>query len=466
VHSEDDQIVPYAAAGPLSLKLLKNGPLKTYKEFPDGTPTNAGRQQRNTVLAMTISASEPLIRYLGPSEAYFWLSNQNSWKHFVVAAQISGDTTTASWRAALDAVQRRHPLLGVCIDADDSGAPYFRLLPALRIPLQIVPGDAPQIWEDEMETELSTPFPVKDALLVRAVLLHEAHRATILLTVHHSVADGLSVALIIRDLLEALSGKPLEALPIPRPQEDLCPPVQRTELGSEESGAPVPPSAPGTLLKRVRSVLRVRDLRLAAELSDRVRKRSRREGTTVHGALVAALVFAGRDIHSEWRDAPVRVVSPVNNRTILDRGDDCALSIIFPAGSYDPKSPVHFWEIARSVRHDLANTRTPRGLSAAFSGFDQLISSKPGVQGIAQFELQACACEMMVSNLGVLPFEADFGDLSLEAFWGPSVFVGIEGEQMIGAATVRGAIHLLHSSYTPIASLLEMAEKVLRVAVS
>ena len=93
---------------------------------------------------MTISASETLIRYLGPSEAYFWLSNQNSWKHFVVAAQITGETTTASWRTALDAVQRRHPLLGVCINADDSGAPYFRLLPELRIPLQIVPGDALQ----------------------------------------------------------------------------------------------------------------------------------------------------------------------------------------------------------------------------------------------------------------------------------------------------------------------------------
>jgi hypothetical protein len=91
-----------------------------------------------------------------------------------------------------------------------------------------------------------------------------------------------------------------------------------------------PPSAPGTLLKRDRSLLRVRGLRLPAELSDRLRERSRREGTTVHGALTAALVFAGRDIRREWRKAPVRVVSPVNNRTILGRGDDCALSIIFP----------------------------------------------------------------------------------------------------------------------------------------
>ena len=39
MHSEDDQIVPYADAGPLSAKLLKNATLKTYKGFPHGMPT-------------------------------------------------------------------------------------------------------------------------------------------------------------------------------------------------------------------------------------------------------------------------------------------------------------------------------------------------------------------------------------------------------------------------------------------
>jgi non-heme chloroperoxidase len=38
MHSEDDQIVPYQAAGPLS-KLLKNGTLKTYKDLPHGMIT-------------------------------------------------------------------------------------------------------------------------------------------------------------------------------------------------------------------------------------------------------------------------------------------------------------------------------------------------------------------------------------------------------------------------------------------
>jgi non-heme chloroperoxidase len=39
MHGDDDQIVPYIAAGPQSVKLLKNGTLKTYKGFPHGMPT-------------------------------------------------------------------------------------------------------------------------------------------------------------------------------------------------------------------------------------------------------------------------------------------------------------------------------------------------------------------------------------------------------------------------------------------
>jgi len=39
MHGDDDQIVPYADSAPLSVKLLKNGTLKTYKGFPHGCPT-------------------------------------------------------------------------------------------------------------------------------------------------------------------------------------------------------------------------------------------------------------------------------------------------------------------------------------------------------------------------------------------------------------------------------------------
>jgi non-heme chloroperoxidase len=39
MHGEDDQIVPYADSAPLSVKLLKNGTLKSYPGFPHGMCT-------------------------------------------------------------------------------------------------------------------------------------------------------------------------------------------------------------------------------------------------------------------------------------------------------------------------------------------------------------------------------------------------------------------------------------------
>ena len=51
MHSEDDQIVPYVAAGPQSAKLLKNGILKTYKGFPHGMPTTEADTINSDLLA-------------------------------------------------------------------------------------------------------------------------------------------------------------------------------------------------------------------------------------------------------------------------------------------------------------------------------------------------------------------------------------------------------------------------------
>lgn len=51
MHSEDDQIVPYADSGPLSAKLLKNGTLKTYRGFPHGMTTTHAKTINADLLA-------------------------------------------------------------------------------------------------------------------------------------------------------------------------------------------------------------------------------------------------------------------------------------------------------------------------------------------------------------------------------------------------------------------------------
>jgi non-heme chloroperoxidase len=56
MHGEDDQIVPFADAGPLSAKLLKNATTKFYPGFPHGMPTT-NAEQINADLLEFVAAS-------------------------------------------------------------------------------------------------------------------------------------------------------------------------------------------------------------------------------------------------------------------------------------------------------------------------------------------------------------------------------------------------------------------------
>jgi len=57
MHSEDDQIVPYVAAGPLSAKLVKGSVFKSYKNFPHGMPTTEAATINSDLLAFLKGAS-------------------------------------------------------------------------------------------------------------------------------------------------------------------------------------------------------------------------------------------------------------------------------------------------------------------------------------------------------------------------------------------------------------------------
>ena len=61
MHGEDDQIVPYAAAGPLSAKLVKNGHAENLQGLPARHDHHPGRddQRRSLGLPATLAIPAP-----------------------------------------------------------------------------------------------------------------------------------------------------------------------------------------------------------------------------------------------------------------------------------------------------------------------------------------------------------------------------------------------------------------------
>ena len=83
---------------------------------------------------------------------------------------------------------------------------------------------------------------------------------------------------------------------------------------------------------------------------------------------------------------------------------------------------------------------------------------------MAEFVAEAFASEVLLTNLGNLSFERQFGPVTLKAVFGPAVVTGFEGHQTIGVATVNGALCLLHTSHTPPEGLLKKMQSVLAQA--
>ncbi|HEX4495131.1 MAG TPA: amino acid adenylation domain-containing protein [Thermoanaerobaculia bacterium] len=244
---------------------------------------------------------------------------------------LAGRLDLAVLAAALQEVTARHETLRTTFVAMD-GEPVQVVAAALDLPLPVVDLRGLSGGE-EAARELAwqaarRPFDLARGPLLRALLLRLAddeHR--LLLNVHHIVADGWSMGVLIREIL-TLYGAFVGGLPSPLPEL----PVQyvdyavwqREWLEAEAAGqiawwrerlrgAPVllelPTDRPRTAARTGRGG--ERELRLPRELSDRLQTLSRRQGLTSFMTLLAA--FQG--LLSRWSGQCVILVgAPVANR--------------------------------------------------------------------------------------------------------------------------------------------------------
>ena len=392
-----------------------------------------------------------LLRPLGAFEELFCLFDQCFPTNGALAAQITGHTTVQQWRDALDAVQQRHPLLSACIDTTSNRVPHFRRVTGQRIPLRVITSAGAQ-WQREISEEVNAPFTPDQAPLFRAVLLHQKTHCIFILSSHHAVCDGFSRIFLLRDMLCALNGNALGALPLAPSREILFGAEQRT---STEPGVQCF-AAPRPLLPHVEGV------NLTSEHTTALQRRAREEGVTIHAALSAAITIAGRAIDESWRNNPLRIMSPAEIRDILGLEDQCMVSFGGGEISIVPGASMTFWELARFAKDGLSAVKSKENISRMIDLQSRAVSSNLTIEQAFQLKRNAFNAQVMFTNLGRLPFDSIFGPLKLVNLWAPCALRGIAGEQTLGAVTVNGSLHLTHTSPVPIPGLLAGMEEELR----
>ncbi|MBN3754417.1 condensation protein [Paraburkholderia sp. Tr-20389] len=423
------------------------------------------------------SLVEPVMsrtaRSLGAIEKFFYLLSQSHPNHFVMAGEVSGRTRVDQWQDALDCVAHRSPLVWSRIERDSRGAPVFAPVPHGAVPLQVKPYESTK-WTDEAAAQVAQPFDELNPPLMRATLLHGEERSIIVLVAHHSIADGVSLTSLLGDLLRAMAGQPLV-----RSQETMAVErlIERTHgMPTNNPSAPVPaaadaPAAPVRTPPAMRepdgSMPHIEALRLTSAITRNLRERARIERTSVQSALVAAFTKAVCFLTAATPREPMRVLSPVDLRRRLLGGSDhlamCASGVVHPD---DHSRDADLWSRARLAAQAFAGIQSPAHLAAQVLGTHAILDTVNGVAEAKAVFAQAFGNDAVITNLGVVDLPKQFGALVLDAVWGPSVVVGVEGEQVIGAVTFDDQLHLVHTSFAPMRGLLDQMTAEIEVALA
>lgn len=389
------------------------------------------------------------IRSLTAQEELYWRLTYNDQIHPVIAGEVEGTFSLEEMERALALIQQRHALLRVTVEMPSDGTSWTQpvfVQSDRAIPVCEVCEASLSSVADQMEAELAEPFIAGVGPLMRAVVMRRGSTNVLILSASHSVADGMSMLQILRDLLRALSGTAFDDPPIAATAESLLdlPPVTPERATLEPDLAPRKAGQPP----------KVALLTLSRSDTDDLIANARAHHVTVHSLLVAAVASSMRFADPGFQRKPIRVISPVSARAVLGAGSVVGLYFTSPMSVLDPAT-TDAWEAAAQVRADVTTAATRTAILQSTLGMRSL--TKPGLTNAAAAAVLegAFATDAIVSNLGRLPDENDFGGLRIVNVWGPAVLAGRDEAQTIGAVTVNGSLSLTLTSRAPLPQILE-----------
>ncbi|RZL20447.1 MAG: condensation protein [Pedobacter sp.] len=387
-------------------------------------------------------------RKLGVFEKTFWVLNQIDSKEFALAAEIEGRETVEAWEQALDKLQQRHPNLSTKVLLDKFSRPALNHMEASKIPLRVLNVEDEYCWEHVVEGELSTRLNTVEAPILRAVLIQKPTRTVLLLTGSHLLADSSTISNLFHDLLSELAEKELASLKSQCPNDETLSLSEDATIDGDDREI--------VLSNDIKNIAqKVSSIQMDAATTSKLIEKAREHGTSVHGALSAAVLLAARTLRKEWSDRKIELISPTCSRKTLKLDDNYGMNITTHPVYFEGEQQYDFWQVARQAKAGLAETDTEEHMRNYVNFFRDLTLESTDIQRMIDILKNAFNHEIMVTNLGMLKYGTEFGKLKLNTIYGPIVRSDKGIEQTVGAISCNDTLCLTNTSDNPIEGLLE-----------
>jgi NRPS condensation-like uncharacterized protein len=408
-----------------------------------------------TEVSSTEHVADPGAELSGLEQLYYIL-DVNAPTHACVVIEVEGEASIDQWRAAIAGVVSRSPLLSCRIVRNSAGLLVFEPFSAMPLPFRVSSGD-PREWQRVMAEELSTRIPLEHGPLFRATLLHGSGRATLLLSLSHCIVDGRSALALFRDVLRTLTGEPLGPPSIERSIDSLL--VSATARAWQPPSAPVPAVQPKPTHSSPEASVHLEASSFDEQLMARLRLRAREEGSTVHGALKAALMrVLGKDSTSG------SVTSGIDVRPILSQGQEGLRPVISSCTLKLENAGLSFWDAARRIKEVFRQENRLEAIAALQTMLGELCATPEHIH--ERFTRKSEEPEILLTNLGVLsiPLSYGAGSIKLKSFWA-SMRPAFQNGHFLCCATVDGRLQMLYTAYTPLPDLFSKLQAELQAAV-
>lgn len=416
------------------------------------------------------------VRPLSGYERLFWAVDKINGFNFTVVVSFRGTIARTRWIDAFAQAQRKHPFLNVSINDDDPHAPYFVRGESLPIPLAFERRTSSTQWQRVMESEFGETFDPSTAPLLRAVLLEDEEGCDLVLTANHVIIDGIGVLGLVRDLLAALSGGTISALPDPPSAEDRVAEVRAsTQLHAAQNGHQAAPAQAGAggsaaatparmfVRRKATGKPTIEALRFSKDQTAMLLRCAREQQTTAGAVVLAALASGLRKLSPAMKEVDIHAATPVDARPYLGNEGDFVLSI-GSARAVSPFPDMELWASARALKSQLAPFQSFGEIETTFGRVDAVLALKLDASALVDMLIGGFGHDVLLSNLKTVELPTAPDGLTVEAVWGPSVLLGVEGEQMVGVATFGGLLHLVYTSFSPVAGLLDMVQELIAEA--
>lgn len=359
--------------------------------------------------------------------------------------EVEGETTIDQWRAATAKIISRAPVLSCRIVRNPSGHLIFEPLPAMPLPFHVSSRD-PNEWQCVTAEEMSTRIDLERGPLFRVTLLHSPSRATLLLTMSHCVVDGKSVLVFFRDILRALAGEPLGPPAVERSMDSLL--IDATGGRWQPWSIPMPAVQRESPRPISENPLHLEAICFNEQITSELKVRARRERTTLHGALCAALtrVFC-KDV-----SAHMFLTSAMDVRPILSSGQAGMRPVISSSTVKIVNENFLFWDFAKRAREFVRRSNSVEAIAALYSKIGEVCTACPTQELIPEkLTGKVDGPEIQLSNLGVLPIPLNYGDtgsIKLKGFWA-AMHPGSPNGHFLFCSTVHGQLQMFYTACQP-----------------